>query len=61
MTTKLTTLYNLIKEWQRELEHMQQLQQRKPNMVNPQAIEVTKKMIESTRKEYIDRGGRRSV
>ena len=55
---KLTTLYNLIKTWKKELE---QMQEKLPDMVNPQAIEVTKKMIESTRKEYIDRGGRRPV
>lgn len=55
---KLTTLYNLIKTWKKELE---QMQEKLPGMVNPQAIEVTKKMLESTRKEYIDRGGRRPV
>lgn len=55
---KLTTLYNLIKTWKKELE---QMQEKLPGMVNPQAIEVTKKMIESTRKEYIDRGGGRLV
>lgn len=55
---KLTTLYNLIKTWKKELE---QMQEKLPNMVNPQAIEVTEKMLESTRKEYIDRGGRRPI
>lgn len=55
---KLTTLYNLIKTWKKELK---QMQEKLPGMVNPQAIEVMKKMLESTRKEYIDRGGRRPI
>lgn len=55
---KLTTLYNLIKKWKKELE---QMQEKLPGMVNPQAIEVMEKMIESTRQEYINRGGRRPV
>lgn len=59
--TKLTTLYNLLKKWQKELAQMQQLKEKLPGMVNPQAVEVTEKMLESTRKEYIDRGGRRPV
>lgn len=41
--TKLTTLYNLLKQWRKELEEMQQLQQQKPQLVNPQAVEATKK------------------
>ena len=56
--TKLTTLYNLIKQWRKKLE---QLQQQKPYLINPQAIEVTEKMLESARTEYISRGGRRPV
>ena len=59
--TKLTTLYHLIKQWRKDLERMQQLQQQHPDLVNSQAIEVMKKMVNSTRKEYIDRGGRRPV
>lgn len=59
--TKLTTLYNLLKQWQQELDEMEKLQERLPELVNPQAIEVMEKMIESTRQEYINRGGRRPV
>lgn len=55
---KLTTLYSLLKTWKKELK---QLQEKLSGTVNPQAIEVTEKMLESTRKEYIDRGGRRPI
>lgn len=59
--TKLTTLYNLLKQWQQELAEMEKLQQRRPDLVNPQAIEATKNIISSIKKEYIGRGGRRPV
>ena len=50
--TKLTTLYNLLKQWQQE---------QRPDLVNPQAVEATKNIINAIKKEYTDRGGRRPV
>ena len=57
----LNILYKMIKEEKGNLRHAKELQMKFPDMVNPQAIEITVKSLNSLIRDYKKAGGKRNV
>lgn len=57
----LNILYKMIKEEKGNLSHAKELQMKFPDMVNPQAIEITVKSLNSLIRDYKKAGGKRNV